>query len=183
MGTGTSTTVPELFVLHLVSDDTRTLFHTLKKHPNDLVFLQEGGESCSRRHGEDGQCERLEWEQADGCNLTLKSASKTDVGMWTATILGQDYNLPPKVCQVLLEIARPASVNIGPLASSIRAGKVSSVECQADEGGLPLPVLEAYLEGEGGEGRRALEAQEDPVPGDRSRSFTLVSACFKQKIC
>ena len=142
------------------------------------MFLQEGGESCSRRHGEESQCERFEWG-AD-CNLTLKSASKTDAGLWTATILGQDYNLPPQVCQVLLEIAKPASVNLGPLASSIRAGKVSSVECQA-EGGLPLPVLEAFLEGEGGEGRQPLEPQEGPVPGDRSRSFTLVSTfvCHK----
>ena len=133
---------------------------------------QEGGKSCSRRHGEEGECERLEW--GDGCNLTLKSASIADVGLWTGTVLGQDYNVAPQVCQDLLETARPASVNLGPLASSIRAGKVASVECQA-EGGLPLPVLEAFLEGEGGEGRRALEPQEGPVPGDRSRSFTLVS--------
>ena len=141
-------------------------------HGNNCVCPQEGGQSCSRRHGEEGECDRLEWGVAD-CNLTLKSASKTDVGVWTATILGQDYNVPPKVCHLLLETARPASVNLGPLASSIRAGKVSSVECQA-EGGLPPPVLEAFLEGEGGEGRLPLEPQEDPVPGDRSRSFTLV---------
>ena len=107
----------------------------------------------------------------------MKSATSADAGVWTATILGQDYNVPPKVCKVPLEIARPARVTLGPLASSIRAGKVSSVECQA-EGGLPLPVLEAFLEGEEGEGRRPLEPQEGPVPGDRSRSFTLVTVSW-----
>ena len=144
-------------------------------HSDNSVCPQEGGQSCIQRQGEEGKCEGLEWE-AD-CNITLKSASKTDVGLWTGTILGQDYNIAPQVCKVLLETARPASVNLAPLASSIRAGKVTSVECQA-EGGLPLPVLLAFLEGEGGEGRRALEPQEGPVPGDRSRSFTLVSICF-----
>ena len=146
-------------------------------HSDNSVCPQEGGQSCSRRHGEEGQCEGLDWG-AD-CNITLKSASKTDVGVWTGTILGEDLNMEGQGCHVLLETARPASVNLAPLASSIRAGKVTSVECQA-EGGLPLPVLLAFLEGEGGEGRRALEPQEGPVPGDRSRSFTLVSI-FLQK--
>ena len=147
-------------------------------HSDNSVCPQEGGQSCSRRHGEEGECEGLDWG-AD-CNITLKSASKTDVGVWRGTILGQDLNMDAQGCHVLLETARPASVNLAPLASSIRAGKVTSVECQA-EGGLPLPVLLAFLEGEGGEGRRALEPQERPVPGDRSRNFTLVSICFLHK--
>ena len=138
---------------------------------------KEGGRKCSRRRGEEGQCEGLQW--GSGCDLTLRSASTKDAGSWTATILGQDYSAPPRVCEVVLEIAEPANVTLVLLASSLRAGKVTSVECQA-EGGLPLPVLEAFLEGRGGEGRRALEPQEDPVPGDRSRSFTLVRVlgCF-----
>ena len=145
---------------------------------NQNASLQkEGGRKCSRRRGEEGQCEGLEW--GSSCDLTLRSASTKDAGSWTATILGQDYTAPPRVCEVVLEIAEPANVTLVLLASSLRAGKVTSVECQA-EGGLPLPVLEAFLEGRNGEGRRALEPQEDPVPGDRSRSFTLVRVlgCF-----